>query len=65
MNYRELTDKEKTQFKTKINNCRKHADKWVFGYKKKEMIGENNIIVTVAKGEPGVGWIVVASSDDL
>lgn len=55
---RELTKLEKKKYATQITKSRDDADSYVFGYKKKEMIRGDEII-TLAKGEPGVGWIVV------
>ena len=58
---RELTEEEKVKYKFQIEVSRKIADSYVFGYKKKEMINEEEkTIYTLAKGEQGVGWLKVA-----
>ena len=58
---RELTEEEKVKYKFQIEVSRKIADSYVFGYKKKEMINEEEkTIHTLAKGEQGDGWLKVA-----
>ena len=58
---RELTEEEKVKYKFQIEVSRKIADSYVFGYKKKEMINEEEkTIHTLAKGEQSVGWLKVA-----
>lgn len=58
---RELTEEEKIKYKFQIDVSRKIADSYVFGYKKKEMINdEEKTIHTLANGEKGVGWLKVA-----
>jgi len=57
---RKLTLDEIQKYKSEITKSRNSADSYVFGYKKKEMIRtDKSEIVTLAKGEPGVGWIPV------
>lgn len=55
---RELTAEETVKYKKEINRSRLSAAAYVFGYRLKEMIDEeNNEIVTLAKGEEG--WVPV------
>jgi hypothetical protein len=61
---RELTDEERIKYAKEIAISRKSADSFVFGYKKRELIDdEENSIKTVARGNDGVGWIKVSFCD--
>ncbi len=57
---RKLTKEEGIKYKKQIESSRKKADSYVFGYKKKEMIDEEEMsIKTLAKGEEG--WVNVSN----
>lgn len=61
---RELTEEERIKYAKQIEISRKSADSYVFGYKKHEMIDdEENSIKTVARGCNNSGWIKVAFCD--
>lgn len=55
--YRPLTKEEREKYAAEIKASRKHCDSYVFGYRKREVMGDGEIITQIDWGH----WVGVAS----